>query len=155
MDQPDFVAWHGEHPALGQRLKEILVVGDTSSQPAGDERATLDRPYDDNVAGFPLFRSVDDQVVTVDPLRVKGRGGRDHPAVFDGFAGAWARSRLTGRSVVMNTHGVPAFRFNGWWWEPLGPAELPLGGSLLCGGRSFQRWAPVRARGSSVFGVLL
>ena len=71
MDQPDFVARHCERAALGQRLKEILVVGDTAGQPARDQRAALDRPDDDNVAGLSLFRSIDDQVVAVDPQRVK------------------------------------------------------------------------------------
>ena len=46
MDQPDFVARHCERPALGQRLKEVLVVRATSGQPAGDQRASLDRPDD-------------------------------------------------------------------------------------------------------------
>ncbi len=51
MDQPDFVARHCNRPALGQRLKEVLVVGNTSGQPAGDQRAALDRPDNYNVAG--------------------------------------------------------------------------------------------------------
>ena len=88
MDQPDFAARHCDRPALGQRLKEILVVGTASGQPTGDQRAAFDRPDDDNVAGLSLFRSIDNEVVAVDPQRVKGRGGRDDPAVFDGFAGA-------------------------------------------------------------------
>ena len=75
MDQPDFVARHRERPALGQRLKEKIVVGATSGQPAGDQRAALHRPDDDNVAGLSLFRSIDDQVVAVDPQRVNGRTG--------------------------------------------------------------------------------
>ena len=38
MDQPDFVARHRERPALGQRLKEILVVGASRE---GKSRARL------------------------------------------------------------------------------------------------------------------
>ena len=41
MDQPDFVARHCEGPALGQRLKEILVVRDTSGQPGARAAAIL------------------------------------------------------------------------------------------------------------------
>ena len=72
MDQPDFVARHCERAALGQRLKEILVVGDTAGEPARDHRLALDRPNDYNIARPPLFRSIDDQVVAVDPQRVIG-----------------------------------------------------------------------------------